>query len=77
MDEIYKIEITRNERLYVIGCFLAAGLLLVSSIVIGSELVPFSCGLWQIGWALVLGMWCGNGIRLEECRAARDRRFWR
>ena len=73
--EIYKIEISRKERLYVVGCFLSAILLLGTAGAIDTELVPFSQGLWQIFCALVLGLWCCNGIRLEECRAAHPRRW--
>lgn len=70
--EIYNIEITRNERLYVIGCFLAAILLLGTAGAMDTDLVPFGQGVWQVAWALILGLWCCNGIRLEETRAARS-----
>ena len=68
--EIYKIEITRNERLYAIGCLLAAILLLGTAGGMETDLVPFGQGVWQVFWALILGLWCANGIRLEETRAA-------
>ena len=74
--EEYKIEITRKERLYVVGCFLASILILGTAGAMETDLVSFGQGVWQIAWALILGLWCCNGIRLEECRAARSPRRW-
>jgi hypothetical protein len=73
--EIYKIEITRKERIYVVGCFLAAILLFGTAGAMETDLVTFGQGVWQIAWAMILGLWCSNGIRLEECRAAHPRRW--
>lgn len=73
--EIYKIETTRKEKLYLIGCLLAAILLLGTAGAMETGLVSFDQGAWQIVWSIILGLWCCNGIRLEECRAALSRRW--
>ena len=74
--EIYKIETTRKEKLYLIGCLLSAILLFGTAGAMETDLVSFGQGVWQIAWALILGLWCCNGIRIEECRAAISRRWY-
>ena len=67
------MEKIRKERLYAIGCLLASIILLGTAGGMESDVIPFDQGAWQIIWALILGLWCCNGIRLEETRAAHRR----
>ena len=65
----------RRERLYAIGCLLAGILMLGTAGGMENNIVTFDQGVWQIVWSLVLGLWCCNGLRLEETRAAICRRW--
>ena len=61
-------------KLYVLGCLMSLILLIGSAGAITVNKIPFWQGAWQMGCAMILGLWCFNGIRLEETRTARSRR---
>ena len=66
----------RREKLYIIGCILAAILLFGTVGGIDHDVISLDQGIWQTIWSLILGLWCCNGIRMEETRAARSPRRW-
>ena len=66
-------EMVRKERLYAIGCLLAGILMFGTAGAMENNIITFVQGVWQIIWAIILGLWCCNGIRLEETRSARRR----
>lgn len=66
----------RRERIYAVGCFLAAVLLFGTVGGLDCDTISIEQGIWQTIWAFILGLWCCNGIRLEETRAARRPRRW-
>ena len=66
----------RRERIYAVGCLLVAVLLFGTVGGLDCDTISFEQGIWQTIWALILGLWCCNGIRLEETRAARRPRRW-
>ena len=66
----------RRERIYAVGCLLAAILLFGTVGGLECDTITIEQGIWQTIWSLILGLWCCNGIRLEETRAARSPRRW-
>ena len=66
----------RRERIYAVGCLLAAVLLFGTVGGLDCDTISIEQGIWQTIWGLILGLWCFNGIRLEETRAARRPRRW-
>lgn len=66
----------RRERIYAVGCLLAAVLLFGTVGGLDCDTISIEHGIWQTIWSLILGLWCCNGIRLEETRAARSPRRW-
>ena len=66
----------RRERIYAVGCLLAAILLFGIVGGLDCDTITIEQGIWQTIWSLILGLWCCNGIRLEETRAARSPRRW-
>lgn len=71
------METTRKEKLYAIGCLLAAILQFGTAGSMELDVISFEQGVWQVIWSLILGLWCCNGIRLEETRAAKRGRMSR
>lgn len=65
----------RKETIYAIGCLLAAVMLLGTAGGMETNMISLATGVWQMIWSLVLGLWCCNGIRLEETRAVRRGRM--
>lgn len=66
----------RRERIYVVGCLLASILLFGTVGGLECDTISIEQGIWQAIWSLILGLWCCNGVRLEETRAARSPRRW-
>lgn len=66
----------RRERIYAVGCLLAAILLFGTVGGLDCDTITIEQGIWQTIWSLILGLWCCNGIRLEETRAAKRPRRW-
>lgn len=66
----------RRERIYAVGCLLASILLFGTVGGLDCDTISIEQGIWQTIWSLILGLWCWNGIRLEETRAARSPRRW-
>lgn len=64
----------RRERIYAVGCLLAAILLFGTVGGLDCDTITIEQGIWQTIWSLILELWCCNGIRLEETRAARSPR---
>ena len=64
-------EMVRHERLYALGCLLAVILFVGSVGSVELESISFWNGAWQILCSVILGLWCWNGIRLEEERMYR------
>lgn len=64
----------RRERIYAVGCLLAAVLLFGTVGGLECDTISIEQGIWQAIWSLILGLWCCNGVRLEETRAARSPR---
>ena len=64
----------RRERIYAVGCLLASILLFGTVGGLDCDTISIEQGIWQTIWSLILGLWCYNGVRLEETRAARSRR---
>jgi hypothetical protein len=58
----------RREKLYIIGCILAAILLFGTVGGLDCNTISLEQGIWQTVWSMILGLWCFNGIRLEENR---------
>lgn len=66
----------RREKLYIIGCILATVMIFGTICGIDHDVISLEQGIWQLIWSYVLGLWCCNGVRLEETRAARRPRRW-
>ena len=66
----------RREKLYIIGCILAAVMIFGTIGGLDCDTISIEQGIWQTIWSLILWLWCCNGIRLEETRAARSPRRW-
>lgn len=66
----------RREKLYIIGCILATVMIFGTICSIDHDVINLEQGIWQLIWSYVLGLWCCNGVRLEETRAARRPRRW-
>lgn len=66
----------RRERIYAVGCILASILLFGTVGGLECDTISIEQGIWQAIWSLILGLWCCNGVRLEETRAARSPRRW-
>ena len=64
----------RRKRIYAVGCLLASILLFGTVGGLDCDTISIEQGIWQTICALILGLWCCNGIRLEETRAVRSPR---
>jgi hypothetical protein len=66
----------KRKRLYAIGCLLATILIIGTGGAMELDTIGFGQGCWQVVCGVALGLWCWNGLRLEETRAARSPRMW-